>query len=104
MPSFIKKFSEISIYELALVGGKNASLGEMFSQLRPKGILVPDGFAVTSEAYRVFLKENNLPKPLEELPPIGETTSPARDNTFVNPAPVTNWEWNPEGDGGEVCK
>jgi len=67
MPSFIKNFSEISINELALVGGKNASLGEMFSQLVRKGILVPDGFAVTSDAYRLFLKENNLQKPLEDL-------------------------------------
>ncbi len=67
MPSFIKKFSEISIQDLPLVGGKNASLGEMFSQLTPKGILVPDGFAITAEAYRLFLKENNLYKLLETL-------------------------------------
>ncbi len=67
MLSYIKNFSEISIHELALVGGKNASLGEMFSQLTPKGILVPDGFAVTSEAYRLFLEENKLRKPLDDL-------------------------------------
>jgi len=67
MPTFIKNFSEISIRDLALVGGKNASLGEMFCQLTPKGILVPDGFAVTSEAYGVFLDENHLRKPLDDL-------------------------------------
>ncbi|MCE7926332.1 MAG: phosphoenolpyruvate synthase [Haliscomenobacteraceae bacterium CHB4] len=67
MPTFIKNFSEISINELALVGGKNASLGEMFSQLTPKGILVPDGFAVTADAYRLFLEENKLRKPLTDL-------------------------------------
>jgi len=67
MPSFIKKFSEISILDLPLVGGKNASLGEMFSQLTPKGILVPDGFALTAEAYSSFLKENNLQTRLEAL-------------------------------------
>ena len=67
MPIFIKKFSEISIQDLPLVGGKNASLGEMFSQLTPKGILVPDGFAITAEAYRLFLKENQLKQPLESL-------------------------------------
>ncbi|MFN0216954.1 MAG: phosphoenolpyruvate synthase [Saprospiraceae bacterium] len=67
MPGFIKKFSEISIHDLPIVGGKNASLGEMFSQLTPKGILVPDGFAITADAYRLFLKENHLKKPLESL-------------------------------------
>jgi pyruvate,water dikinase len=65
MPVYIKKFSEISIHDLPLVGGKNASLGEMYSQLTPKGILVPDGFAITADAYRFFLKENNLYQRLE---------------------------------------
>lgn len=64
---FIKNFSEISIHELPLVGGKNASLGEMFSQLTPKGILVPDGFAITADAYRLFLKENKLHQRLETI-------------------------------------
>lgn len=67
MPTLVKNFSEISIRELALVGGKNASLGEMFSQLVPQGILVPDGFAVTAEAYHLFLEENKLRGPLTEL-------------------------------------
>ena len=67
MQLYIKKFSEISIQDLPLVGGKNASLGEMFSQLTPQGILVPDGFAVTVEAYRLFLTENKLRQPLEEI-------------------------------------
>jgi pyruvate, water dikinase len=65
MAAFIKKFAEISIHDLPLVGGKNASLGEMFSQLTPKGILVPDGFAVTADAYRLFLKANDLLKRLQ---------------------------------------
>lgn len=67
MPLFIKNFADISIHELALVGGKNASLGEMFSQLTPQGILVPDGFAVTAEAYRVFLEENKLRQALADI-------------------------------------
>ncbi|MBK9336361.1 MAG: phosphoenolpyruvate synthase [Lewinellaceae bacterium] len=67
MAPFIKNFSEISIRDLALVGGKNASLGEMFSQLTPGGILVPDGFAVTAAAYDAFLQENRLHKPLDDL-------------------------------------
>ena len=60
MSAFIKHFAAISYTDIAQVGGKNASLGEMFSQLTPKGILVPDGFAITADAYRLFLKENKL--------------------------------------------
>lgn len=67
MPSYIKNFSEISIQDLPVVGGKNASLGEMFSQLTPKGILVPDGFALTAEAYRFFIEKNDLRKRLEAV-------------------------------------
>ena len=67
MLPLIKHFADISIHDLPLVGGKNASLGEMFAQLTPRGILVPDGFAVTAEAYRLFLRENRLQKPLDEL-------------------------------------
>ncbi|HAD14086.1 MAG TPA: phosphoenolpyruvate synthase [Saprospirales bacterium] len=67
MSEFIKSFADISIHDLPLVGGKNASLGEMFAQLNPKGIAVPDGFAVTAEAYRYFLRENKLDVPLNAL-------------------------------------
>jgi pyruvate, water dikinase len=50
--SYILWFKELSLDDLALVGGKNASLGEMFQQLTPMGVRVPDGFAVTAQAYR----------------------------------------------------
>jgi pyruvate,water dikinase len=50
-----------------IVGGKNSSLGEMVSQLKKKGIRVPDGFATTSEAYFYFLRFNNLVDELKEL-------------------------------------
>ncbi|WP_420935543.1 PEP/pyruvate-binding domain-containing protein [Alteromonas sp. A081] len=56
----VKHFSEIHLQDLALVGGKNSSLGEMFSALSSKGIKVPDGFAVTSDGYWSFLGENKL--------------------------------------------
>ncbi|HWC55039.1 MAG TPA: phosphoenolpyruvate synthase [Chitinophagaceae bacterium] len=64
---FIKKFSEIGIADVGIVGGKNSSLGEMFTQLSDKGINVPDGFATTAPAYIYFLEYNNLKKPLQEL-------------------------------------
>lgn len=63
---FILWFSEISIKDVPLVGGKNASLGEMFSNLTQKGVRVPNGYAVTASAYREFLSANNIEKKLKE--------------------------------------
>jgi pyruvate,water dikinase len=59
-PQFIRRFAEVGIDDVPLVGGKNASLGEMYRELTPRGIRVPDGFAVTAEAYRYFLKSAGL--------------------------------------------
>ncbi|SMO69852.1 phosphoenolpyruvate synthase [Solitalea koreensis] len=67
MKPFIKKFKDISINDLAIVGGKNASLGEMFSKLSLHGIKVPDGFAITSAAFRYLLDHNELNEPLQQL-------------------------------------
>jgi pyruvate,water dikinase len=55
--SCIRWFRELSLTDLPLVGGKNASLGEMFQRLAPLGVRIPDGFAVTAEAYRDALDE-----------------------------------------------
>ncbi len=49
---YIRWFRELALDDLPLVGGKNASLGEMFQQLTPLGVRIPDGFAVTAPAYR----------------------------------------------------
>jgi len=57
---FIRRFSEISITDIPLVGGKNASLGEMYNSLASHGVRVPDGFAITAEGYRHFIRHNNL--------------------------------------------
>ncbi|MGQ9735303.1 MAG: phosphoenolpyruvate synthase [Thermaceae bacterium] len=71
--NYIKFFHEIELEDLPLVGGKNASLGEMIRALSPLGIRVPEGFALTAEGYRAFLKENGLheaiAKTLEDLDP-----------------------------------
>ncbi len=58
--SFIRWFGEICINDIPLVGGKNASLGEMYRELAHKNVNIPNGFAVTAEAYRYFLKEAHL--------------------------------------------
>ena len=60
-------FKEVSSKDVALVGGKNASLGEMFSRLTKRGINIPDGFALTAEAYWYYLKANGIDKKLKEI-------------------------------------
>ena len=65
--ALVKPFSDISIDDVPSVGGKNASLGEMFRELGPKGVKVPDGFAVTADAYRQFLSENRLDREIKSI-------------------------------------
>ena len=65
MKKYIKHFDEIGIQDIPQVGGKNASLGEMYNKLTSQGLKVPNGFATTSEAYWNFLDENSLRKPLQ---------------------------------------
>ena len=57
---FISWFSDIGIADVAQVGGKNASLGEMVHELGAQGIRVPNGFAVTAGAYRYLLLRRKL--------------------------------------------
>ncbi|MDP2951277.1 MAG: PEP/pyruvate-binding domain-containing protein, partial [bacterium] len=64
---YIKWFKEISKKDLALVGGKNGSLGEMFSNLTQRGINIPNGFCLTSDAYWYFLKENKIDDKLKKI-------------------------------------
>src|SRR3990170_8616221 len=64
---FIKRFSDISLADISEVGGKNSSLGEMFTQLSPKGIKIPDGFATTAFAFKHFLEYNQLTETVQQL-------------------------------------
>ncbi|MCX8138812.1 MAG: phosphoenolpyruvate synthase [Gemmataceae bacterium] len=57
---WIRWFRELSLSDVGLVGGKNASLGELYRELTPVGVRVPNGFAVTAEAYRHFLRVHQL--------------------------------------------
>ncbi|MHB1780365.1 phosphoenolpyruvate synthase [Acidithiobacillus sp.] len=54
---YIRFFKDIRIEDVPLVGGKNASLGEMYRELSPQGVKVPNGFAITGEAYRYLLDQ-----------------------------------------------
>lgn len=64
---FIKFFEEISLQDINLVGGKNASLGEMVQNLGSQGITIPSGFAVTADAYWHLLEQNNLKEEITNL-------------------------------------
>ncbi|MBD3766746.1 MAG: phosphoenolpyruvate synthase [Gammaproteobacteria bacterium] len=82
---YIKSFAQIRLTDLALVGGKNASLGEMFSELVPQGLRIPNGFAITADGYWAYLAYNGLtdkiqaqlatldPKNLTQLQQVGQT-------------------------------
>ncbi|MFA6177397.1 MAG: phosphoenolpyruvate synthase [Candidatus Paceibacterota bacterium] len=64
---FIKWFNEVGIDDIGSVGGKNAALGEMYSNLVPLGINIPDGFALTADAYRHFFKDTGLDEKIKEI-------------------------------------
>ena len=64
---WIRWFKELTIDDVPLVGGKNASLGEMIRELTPKGISIPNGFAVTAQAYHAFLRYNELDARIQDV-------------------------------------
>lgn len=64
---FIRWFADIRLADVPLVGGKNASLGEMFRALTPRGVNVPNGFAITAEAYRHLLREAGLEETMRRI-------------------------------------
>ncbi len=64
---YIRFFNSLSIDDIAIVGGKNASLGEMYKNLSSKGLNIPNGFATTSDAYWLLLEENNIKEKIQEI-------------------------------------
>ena len=60
-------FSELGISDVPIVGGKNASLGEMYQALRPEGIRIPNGFAVTATAYHAFIEDSGVASRLRDI-------------------------------------
>jgi pyruvate,water dikinase len=57
---YVRRFEDLSVGDVADVGGKNASLGEMIRELKEQGVRVPDGFATTARAYRELLEHNGI--------------------------------------------
>jgi pyruvate,water dikinase len=67
MTSYIRWFRDLRLSDIPLVGGKTASLGELYSQLHSAHVRVPDGFAITAEAYRALLGRGGLQRRLREI-------------------------------------
>lgn len=64
---YIRFFDSLGINDIAIVGGKNASLGEMVKNLSSKGLNIPNGFATTSDAYWLMLEENAIKEKIQEI-------------------------------------
>ena len=64
---YIRRFDEIGYDDIAVVGGKNASLGEMYRELGKLGVKVPNGFAVTADAFRYYIRHNGLDEEIADL-------------------------------------
>ena len=64
---FVRWFEDLNARDVPIVGGKNASLGEMIRSLKTQGIHVPDGFAITANAYRKFIDFNHLTSSIQQL-------------------------------------
>jgi pyruvate,water dikinase len=67
MKRYILWFKQINIKDVPIVGGKNASLGEMYRNLSKKGVNIPNGFAVSAQAYFYFLKKGKIKKTIQEI-------------------------------------
>ena len=64
---YIRFFETVGINDVGLVGGKNASLGEMYQHLTHSGVNVPNGFSTTKDAYDLLLSQNGLSERIEAL-------------------------------------
>jgi pyruvate,water dikinase len=82
--ALVRRLSELGRADIAVVGGKNASLGEMIGKLRDAGIRVPGGFATTAAAYRQLLEHNKLKEPIAAK--LGELAGDARNLAVVGKA------------------
>lgn len=94
--NYIRWFNELTIDDVSLVGGKNASLGEMYRELTPQGVQIPNGFAVTAEAYRYVLDQahawEGLHQALDDLNPddvadLAKRARKAREIIYAAPIP-----------------
>ncbi|HEU4697851.1 MAG TPA: phosphoenolpyruvate synthase [Gemmatimonadales bacterium] len=94
---YVLRFDAIDLASLPLVGGKNASLGELLRNLTPLGVRVPDGFALTADAFRLHLQEAGLTPGIYEelerldahdLPALAATARAIRERIAAAPLPA----------------
>ncbi|OAH97679.1 phosphoenolpyruvate synthase [Methylomonas methanica] len=94
---YIRWFSELTINDIPLVGGKNASLGEMYRELASEGVIVPNGFAITAEAYRYMLDQAGVWPHLhallddvdaDDVAELARRAQQARDLVYAAPLPA----------------
>ena len=94
--NYIRWFNELTLDDVPLVGGKNASLGEMYRELGSQGVQIPNGFAITAEAYRYVLDKANgwaaLHEALDDLNPedvndLAKRARKAREVIYTAPLP-----------------
>ena len=94
---YVRFFSELGISDVALVGGKNASLGEMYRELTPQGLRVPNGFAVTAAGYRhVLASAGALPRlraaldglDVRDVTDLARRAALAREIVYAAPLPA----------------
>ena len=92
---YTKWLNSTGMNEVDLVGGKNASLGEMIQNLSVLGIKIPDGFVVTSRGYDHFMKQNNLDEKIDKLMKSTDTEDSVnfRRNTLRIRTAIQNGEY-----------
>jgi pyruvate,water dikinase len=86
---YIRRFCELGIDDVPLVGGKNASLGEMYQALSGEGVRIPNGFATTAQAYRDYLTHNGLETRIGEA--LAELDVDDVDALAVTGAMIRGW-------------
>ena len=95
--NYIRWFNELTIDDIPLVGGKNASLGEMYRELSSQGIQIPNGFAVTAGGYRYLLAQSNAWEALhialddlnpEDVTDLARRALKAREIIYAAPFPI----------------
>ena len=86
---YIRRFCELGIGDVPLVGGKNASLGEMYQALSGEGVKIPNGFATTAQAYRDYLTHNGLETRIGEA--LAELDVDDVDALAVTGAMIRGW-------------
>lgn len=117
MKPYVIKLKELGMQDVEVVGGKNASLGEMIGNLSNLGVSVPGGFATTAAAYRKFLKENDLASliaeqldnlDVDDIPALTSAGKCIRDAIMESPLPADLMQqietaWNEMSGGRDIA-